>query len=203
MKQIVFAKCDTINVEGNKEIAFGLNDGLPWGHLKQDMLNFASRTKDAAVVMGAKTFSTLSKPLKNRLNIVVVKGDREYPTTKEGYLADYYIQNEDFEILISKGDCLAVSPMLNTNIPSLMRLRDSKWKDISIIGGKGLLERALGFVDRVVISSINKRHYAPSDVRLNPMMIDYIKGLTLIESHYWRIDELTELTESVYETPRT
>jgi dihydrofolate reductase len=51
----------------------GKNGKLPW-HLPEDLEHFRKLTTGNIVIMGRKTFESLgSKPLKNRLNIVVSK----------------------------------------------------------------------------------------------------------------------------------
>ena len=54
-------------------------DGNLMYNIKADMDNFKSLTIDNVVIMGRKTFESLpnSKPLKNRINIIVT-GNSEY-----------------------------------------------------------------------------------------------------------------------------
>jgi len=59
----------------------GKANGLPW-HLSADLKHFAATTKNGTVIMGRKTWESLPdafKPLKNRLNIVISRGDYEMP----------------------------------------------------------------------------------------------------------------------------
>lgn len=50
----------------------GDNGTMPWPHLSADMKHFASETSGKTVVMGRKTFDSLSnKPLSGRNNIVL------------------------------------------------------------------------------------------------------------------------------------
>lgn len=50
----------------------GLNNGLPWGHIPEDMKWFVSNTKGKPVLMGSRTWDSLPrKPLPNRENIVL------------------------------------------------------------------------------------------------------------------------------------
>ncbi|MFA4814745.1 MAG: dihydrofolate reductase [Candidatus Gracilibacteria bacterium] len=59
----------------------GKNNGLPW-HLSADMKHFAVTTKGGTVIMGRKTWESLSenfRPLKERLNIVVSRGELKLP----------------------------------------------------------------------------------------------------------------------------
>lgn len=60
---------------------FGLGNSMPWGRIKEDMKHFSSITTQSkkvgiynAIIMGRKTFESFgSKPLPNRLNIVISK----------------------------------------------------------------------------------------------------------------------------------
>ncbi|MDH3290591.1 MAG: dihydrofolate reductase [Gemmatimonadota bacterium] len=54
----------------------GSRGSLPW-HLPKDMRRFKTLTTDHAVVMGRKTFETLTQPLPQRRNIVITS-NREY-----------------------------------------------------------------------------------------------------------------------------
>lgn len=48
----------------------GNNGAMPW-RIRSDMKFFAQQTENSAVVMGPKTFQSIGKPLKERLNIVL------------------------------------------------------------------------------------------------------------------------------------
>src|SRR4029453_6280137 len=54
----------------SRQGAIGKGGKLPW-HYSSDMKFFRETTTGHAVVMGRKTWLTLGKPLKNRLNIVL------------------------------------------------------------------------------------------------------------------------------------
>lgn len=59
----------------------GKNNDLPW-HLSADLKHFAAVTKGGTVIMGRKTWESLPeayRPLKERLNIVVSRGELELP----------------------------------------------------------------------------------------------------------------------------
>ena len=58
----------------SKNNAIGKGGKLPW-HYSADMKFFRETTTGHAVVMGQKTWLTLGKPLKNRLNIVLILKD--------------------------------------------------------------------------------------------------------------------------------
>lgn len=58
---------------------FGIakNGNIPW-RSNTDLNFFKEKTMNGVVIMGAKTFITISKPLPNRLNIVVTSNAKEY-----------------------------------------------------------------------------------------------------------------------------
>jgi Dihydrofolate reductase len=58
--------------------AIGKGGKLPW-HYSADMKFFRETTTGHAVVMGRKTWLTLGKPLKNRLNIVLSRDSNIEP----------------------------------------------------------------------------------------------------------------------------
>jgi dihydrofolate reductase len=56
----------------NNEI--GLNGKMPW-HLPEDLKRFKKLTLNNVVVMGRKTYESIQKPLKNRINIVLSRNE--------------------------------------------------------------------------------------------------------------------------------
>lgn len=61
---VAMAKNRVIGVEGN----------LPW-YLPEDLKFFKRMTQAKPLVMGRKTFTSIGKPLPNRLNIIVTRND--------------------------------------------------------------------------------------------------------------------------------
>lgn len=56
----------------------GVDQHLPWNKQKDDMRNFVKETKGQYVIMGRKTYESIgSKPLKDRLNIVITSKKKE------------------------------------------------------------------------------------------------------------------------------
>lgn len=53
--------------------AIGADFGLPWS-LPNDLKHFKKKTKGHTVIMGRKTFESIGRPLPNRHNIVITKG---------------------------------------------------------------------------------------------------------------------------------
>lgn len=127
MIQLVFAY--------DKHYGFGKNDQFPWPHISQDLKNFKARTKDTILVMGAKTFASLPGKLPGRRHIVFCDFERSMPITKDGSIADEYL---DIKLM---SDYLRVWTKVD-----LM---------YSIIGGVHLLTMALPFASRVVYTQID------------------------------------------------
>ncbi|MEM9422743.1 MAG: dihydrofolate reductase, partial [Pseudomonadota bacterium] len=57
--------------------AIGRDGDIPW-HVPEDLKFFQRETMGGAIIMGRKTWESLPfKPLKNRLNVVVSRGEVE------------------------------------------------------------------------------------------------------------------------------
>lgn len=64
--KIIVATCNNNGI--------GINNKLPWSTIKEDMRMFSKLTignGNNAVIMGRKTYESIGKPLKNRMNIVL------------------------------------------------------------------------------------------------------------------------------------
>lgn len=60
----------------DQQYGIGIDNKLPWGHIKDDMLWFKEKTKDKMVIMGSSTWDSLpKKPLPNRINVVLSSRD--------------------------------------------------------------------------------------------------------------------------------
>src|ERR1051325_2054458 len=68
--------------------AIGKGGKLPW-HYSADMKFFRETTTGHAVVMGRKTWLTIGKPLKNRLNIVLSRDSSIEPQESLLVLGDF------------------------------------------------------------------------------------------------------------------
>src|SRR4029079_10403358 len=87
--------------------AIGKGGKLPW-HYSSDMKFFRETTTGHAVVMGRKTWLTIGKPLKNRLNIVLTR--------------DSTIEPQESLLVFS-------------DIESVLSLSNSLTTDLFVIGG--------------------------------------------------------------------
>ena len=55
----------------------GRDNGLPWGHLPEDLKHFKAVTLGKPVLMGRKTYESIGKPLPGRTNFVLTR-DRNW-----------------------------------------------------------------------------------------------------------------------------
>ena len=196
MLQLVFATCHTKDVEGRSEYAFGLDNGLPWGHVAQDMKNFKARTGESILIMGAKTWESFQKPLPGRRSIVVVSPGRGKPKTKNGTMPDEIMYLDEFKRFL-KGDVIITSTATAEYPWDTTVSRNNS--AVSIIGGKSLIKQAVYHVDRIVHTSIIKKHRVNSDVQMDADFIHNMRLNKAIETHWYHCDELTDIIETVYE----
>ena len=111
----------------SKNRAIGINGGLIFND-KDDLANFKKETINQVVIMGRKTWESLSKkPLSDRINIVLTSSPETLP---EGIRT------------ISSVD----------EIPALEKEFLLEGKDIYIIGGGHLYKETIGMADCLVIS---------------------------------------------------
>jgi dihydrofolate reductase len=106
--------------------AIGKGGKLPW-HYSADMKFFRETTTGHAVVMGRKTWLTLGKPLKNRLNIVLSRDSSIEPQESLLVLSD--IQN-----------VISFSKSLST--------------DLFVIGGAQIYTAFLSHIDKWIITEV-------------------------------------------------
>lgn len=100
-------------------------------HLKEDMQNFKRLTTSNVVIMGRKTYESIGKPLKDRINIVVSRSD-----------------NKD-----------EVNLIWVHSLEEAMKKAKEYEKDIYIIGGGSIYKEALekDIVDKIYLTRIKKR----------------------------------------------
>lgn len=111
----------------------GREGAMPW-RLKSDMRHFRSLTLGKPVVMGRKTYLSLSiKPLPGRTNIVV---SRDAAFTAPGVLVAPSLQAA---LEAARGDALR------------------RGADIMVIGGADIYAQAMPFADRLEITQIHMK----------------------------------------------
>ena len=102
------------------------NGEMAW-HIKEEFQHFKNTTLGFPIVMGRKTFETLGKPLKGRLNIVVSK-------------------NQSYKTLF---DDVVVESSLEKAIEHCKNMNPER---IFIIGGGEIYRQAITFVDEMIIT---------------------------------------------------
>jgi dihydrofolate reductase len=106
--------------------AIGKGGKLPW-HYSADMKFFRETTTGHAVVMGRKTWLTIGKPLKNRLNIVLSR--------------DSNIEPQESLIVLS-------------DIESVLSFNDSLTTDLFVIGGAQIYQAFLPHIEKWIITEV-------------------------------------------------
>ena len=106
--------------------AIGKGGKLPW-HYSADMKFFRETTTGHAVVMGRKTWLTIGKPLKNRLNIVLSR--------------DSSIEPQESLIVLS-------------DIESVLSFNHSLTTDLFVIGGAQIYEAFLPHIEQWIITEV-------------------------------------------------
>ena len=106
--------------------AIGKGGKLPW-HYSADMKFFRETTIGHAVVMGRKTWLTIGKPLKNRLNIVLSR--------------DTNIEPQESLIVLS-------------DIDSVLSFNKSLTTDLFVIGGAQIYEAFRQDIEKWIITEV-------------------------------------------------
>jgi dihydrofolate reductase len=106
--------------------AIGKGGKLPW-HYSSDMKFFRETTTSHAVVMGRKTWLTIGKPLKNRLNIVLSR--------------DTDIEPQESLLVFS-------------DIDSVLSFNKSLRTDLFVIGGAQIYEAFREQIEKWIITEV-------------------------------------------------
>lgn len=110
----------------SKNNAIGKKGKLPW-HYSADMKFFRETTTGHAVVMGRKTWLSLGKPLKNRLNIVLSRDSNIEPQ-------ESLVVLRDIESVLSFGESLTT--------------------DMFVIGGAQIYEQFQPHIERWHVTEV-------------------------------------------------
>ena len=110
----------------DRKNAIGKGGKLPW-HYSADMKFFRETTTGHAVVMGRKTWLTIGKPLKDRLNIVLSR--------------DSNIEPQD-------------SLLVLTDVDSVISFNNSLSTDLFVIGGAQIYEAFLPHIEKWIITEV-------------------------------------------------
>jgi dihydrofolate reductase len=110
----------------SKNDAIGKGGKLPW-HYPADMKFFRETTTGHAVVMGRKTWRSLRKPLKNRLNIVLSRDSNIEPQESLVVLRD---------------------------VESVLSLSKSLTTDLFVMGGAQIYREFLPYIEQWLITEV-------------------------------------------------
>ena len=116
----------------NAKGVIGLGNALPW-RVKSDMRFFKEQTENNVVIMGRKTHDSLGRCLPNRFNVVVSHQFALFPSTEE--------------CVLQNGICDALSAA---------ECAPQRYKEIFVIGGQSMYEQFAPFVDRYLVTIIDK-----------------------------------------------
>ena len=110
----------------DRKNAIGKGGKLPW-HYSSDMKFFRETTTGHAVVMGRKTWLTIGKPLKDRLNIVLSR--------------DPNIEPQD-------------SLLVLTDVDSVISFNHSLTTDLFVIGGAQIYQAFVPHIEKWIITEV-------------------------------------------------
>jgi dihydrofolate reductase len=105
----------------------GMEGKLPW-HLPADLRHFKSLTMGHHIIMGRKTYETISRPLPGRTMVVV--------TRNPAYQAEGCLIAQSLESAIEKA-------------------RESGEDEVFIIGGSQIFAEALELADRIYLTLVH------------------------------------------------
>ncbi|NJM52759.1 MAG: dihydrofolate reductase [Blastocatellia bacterium] len=108
-----------------ENFAIGKDGKLPW-HYSADLKFFKQTTSGNAIVMGRKTFASIGKPLPNRLNIVLSRGNE--------------FENPQVIVLRNKESVLELAQYLKS--------------DLFIIGGATIYQTFADVIEKWIVTEI-------------------------------------------------
>jgi len=163
----------------DKNGLIGKGNKLPW-RILAEMKYFAQITSGSVVLMGSKTFESIGKILKNRLNIVITKNKLKY-------------QNQKAENLVFADNLKEI----------LEPYKENPDKHIFIIGGREIYQQTYALADYYYVSLIKGGYkgnvYFPfpeqkkSEKQENSSLEKLLKGCKLIKK-----EEFPDFTAYVY-----
>jgi dihydrofolate reductase len=142
----------------SENYGIGIDNKLPWAHLKRDMAWFKQNTKGKPVVMGSSTWDSLPlKPLPGRTNVVL---------TTRGAIV---------------GSDLVLSGAPNKVVANLAELFPSQ--EVCVIGGAKVYEELWPYVYRIYLTRVPQVVEADTYLRIDDLM----QSDTTNEYQGWRL----------------
>lgn len=135
MINIIAAKADN-NV-------IGIENKLPW-RLKKDMERFKDLTMNNIVIMGKKTYESISHPLEGRINIIVSSSLKDI-------------------------DGAVVMPNFDMALKEAQKIAQNQNKQIFICGGQSVYQSSIHLADTLYITDV---HISPQGDAYFPAIPD-------------------------------
>jgi dihydrofolate reductase len=155
----------------DRQGAIGKDGKLPW-HYSADMKHFKETTIGHACVMGRRTWLTLKKPLKERLNIVLSRqieghGDAETRGHGDGETGRRGDGQRPKDSVITLRD-----------VRSVLSLANYLRCDLFVIGGAQVYRSFLPYIEKWIVTEV------PLTVEGADVFVpaNYLEGFTKIES---------------------
>jgi dihydrofolate reductase len=117
----------------------GYNNTIPW-KLTEDLKHFRELTLNNIVIMGRKTFQSISKPLNNRINIVITREPKKIKETI------YYFKEVIYSTLEN----------LDNILTSLYEKEENKNKKTFVIGGSEIYNALIHKCNKMYITEIDR-----------------------------------------------
>lgn len=155
--------------------AIGKGGKLPW-HYSADMKHFKETTIGHACVMGRRTWLTLKKPLKDRLNIVLSRqGEGETERrgdTETGRRGDTEMGR------LGDGETDLGSVVTLRNLESVLSLTNYLRCNLFVIGGAQVYSSFLPYIDKWIVTEV------PLEVEGADVFVpeNYLGGFTKVQS---------------------
>ncbi len=103
----------------------GADNAMPW-HIPEELQYFKEKTMGKGIIMGRKTFESIGRPLKGRLNLIL--------TRNPDYSAEGTVAVNTLEEAIFRAESYA--------------------DEVMIIGGAQIFEKAMPYADRLYVTVI-------------------------------------------------
>lgn len=138
---------------------FGLSGKLPWGQpLEEDMTFFKEFTEGTTLLMGRSTWESLPCKLRGLKHVVLSSALENF--------------DKDIQIRLGRPDQVYTNKTLEEAVEAA---KEEYKQDVTIIGGKDLIERGMFIADKVSWTLVRNPEEGlfPHDVRLNRQTLAY------------------------------
>ena len=156
----------------------GRGGTLPWPKISEDLKRFREFTTNSVVIMGRKTWDdpAMPKPLPRRINVIVTSRDDISPYTVP-------VMGEG--IITATGDPEII----------LRTIQESyRYRNIYVIGGASLFEQCLPYIDRILLTRVQKSFDCDQFINYNEVRQTFTKLASLntlnieIDGHLTAVD---------------